>query len=386
MQPRHQKGYLFKSSDWWFVRYCDTVVTKGEAKRVLIAKKLVPVSSEYRSKRSVERVAEDFLRPTNDGLVIPQSSMSIGEFVRTEYMPFVEREKRPSTVKGYRDMWKNHLNPRCGNVMLRDFRTVDGERLMRSLGNGKLSRLSLYHIKALLSGVFKHAIRLGVLNGSNPVRDVSIPKAPEGRETQAYSLEQVLTILTLLPECAATVVGVAAFCGLRKGEIRGLLWENYCGSEIKVMQSIWNSHVTEPKTRKSRAAVPVIPLLGERLDGFRVSIGNLKSGLMFAAGNGSPLNLDNLARREIKPVIERVGIPWLGWHAFRRGLATNLYSLGVSEKVIQGILRHAQLSTTMNLYVKGVPKEAAAAMELLQRTCSNLAVNQPPQETSKLVN
>ena len=78
MQPRHQKGYLFKSSGWWFVRYCDTAVTNGEAKRVLIAKKLVPISSEYRSKRSVQPIAEEFLRPINDGLVTPQSSMALG--------------------------------------------------------------------------------------------------------------------------------------------------------------------------------------------------------------------------------------------------------------------------------------------------------------------
>src|SRR5271169_741972 len=148
MQPRHQKGYLFKSSGWWFVRYCDTTVTNGEAKRVLIAKKLVPISNEYRSKRSVKPIAEAFLRPINEGLVTPESSMSIGEFVRTEYLPFVEREKRPSTAKGYRDIWKNHLNPRCGSRRLRDFRTVDGEQLMRSLAKGKLSRTSLYHIKA----------------------------------------------------------------------------------------------------------------------------------------------------------------------------------------------------------------------------------------------
>jgi len=352
----------------------------------LIAKKLVPISSEHRTKRSVQPIAEEFLRPINEGLVTPQSSMSIGEFVRTEYLPFVEREKRPSTAKGYRDIWKNHLNPRCGSRQLRDFRTVDGERLMRSLANGKLSRTSLYHIKALLSGVFKHALRLGILTGSNPVRDVSIPAGLEGRETQAYSLEQVLMMLSLLPERAATVTAVAAFSGLRKGEIRGLLWEHYDRSEIRVTQSVWNSHVTQPKTRKSKAAVPVVPILSERLDRFRASVGNPQSGLIFVAGNGSPLNLDNLARREIKPVIEGVGIPWLGWHAFRRGLATNLYSLGVSDKVIQGILRHAQVSTTMNLYVKGVPKEAVAAMDLLQRTCSNLAVNQLSGETSKLVN
>ena len=31
---------------------------------------------------------------------------------------------------------------------------------------------------------------------------------------------------------------------------------------------------------------------------------------------------------------------WRGWHAARRGLGTNLYALGVPEKVIQDILRH----------------------------------------------
>ena len=41
---------------------------------------------------------------------------------------------------------------------------------------------------------------------------------------------------------------------------------------------------------------------------------------------------------------------WQGWHAFRRGLATNLHRLGVAGKEIQSILRHVNLSTTMNIY------------------------------------
>jgi len=32
---------------------------------------------------------------------------------------------------------------------------------------------------------------------------------------------------------------------------------------------------------------------------------------------------------------------WHGWHAFRRGLATNLHALGVDDKTIQAILRHS---------------------------------------------
>jgi hypothetical protein len=53
------------------------------------------------------------------------------------------------------------------------------------------------------------------------------------------------------------------------------------------------------------------------------------------------LNLDLLASEVIRPALEAEKIPWYGWHAFRRGLATNLHRLGVSDKVIQQILRHA---------------------------------------------
>ena len=57
--------------------------------------------------------------------------------------------------------------------------------------------------------------------------------------------------------------------------------------------------------------------------------------------------------------------------AFRRGLGTNLYRLGVSDKSIQAILRHANLSTTMNVYVKSVAEDSVKAMQLLDtRLCA----------------
>ena len=43
---------------------------------------------------------------------------------------------------------------------------------------------------------------------------------------------------------------------------------------------------------------------------------------------------------------------WHGWHAARRGLGTNLYRMGVPEKTTQGILRHANVSTTNTYYIK----------------------------------
>jgi len=57
---------------------------------------------------------------------------------------------------------------------------------------------------------------------------------------------------------------------------------------------------------------------------------------------------------------------WHGWHAARRGLGTNLYRLGVPEKTIQAILRHANVSTTNTYYIKSAADDARAAMAKLE--------------------
>ena len=55
-----------------------------------------------------------------------------------------------------------------------------------------------------------------------------------------------------------------------------------------------------------------------------------------------------------------------GWHACRRGLATNLYRVGISEKTIQAIPRHANVRTTQTCYIKTATDDAKAAMTKLE--------------------
>jgi integrase len=109
------------------------------------------------------------------------------------------------------------------------------------------------------------------------------------------------------------------------------------------------------------------------------------SGALFANSEGKPLCLNNVANRCIQPRLEfcktchirrtdhntdhgfeRGDVLWRGWHAFRRGLATNLYRLAVADKTIQAILRHSNLSTTMNVYVKSVDADSVTAMKKLE--------------------
>ena len=58
---------------------------------------------------------------------------------------------------------------------------------------------------------------------------------------------------------------------------------------------------------------------------------------------------------------------WHGWHAARRGLGTSLYRLGVPEKTIQAILRHANVSTTNTYYIKSAAADTRVAMAKLEK-------------------
>jgi integrase len=200
------------------------------------------------------------------------------------------------------------------------------------------------------------------------MRDVVLPKGKPAGETYAYSLEVIAQMLRVLPEPAATIVAVAAFTGVRKGELRGFLWENYDGEQVLISQSFWRGHALEPRTRQSKAPVPVIAQLVQRLDLLRLLSGNPANGLMFPSPAGKPINLDALAADVIVPLVTKAGVRWHGWHAFRRGLATNLHQLGVSDMTIQRILRHSDAGVTQKCYIKTVDSEVAAAMQQFERS------------------
>jgi integrase len=245
---------------------------------------------------------------------------------------------------------------------------MHGEQILQRIAvDAGLGRSSLRHCKAFLSGVFKQAKRLGVLDGLNPMQDTSLPRTAESAETYAYSLPEITTMLSVLAEPERTVVLLAAFTGLRKSEIRGLRWSDFDGAQLTVNRSRWNKFESEPKTRRSKAPIPIVKQLGEALEKHRLRSGVLTQPDLpiFQNGTGTPLHLDNLARRILAPAFALKKIGWHGWHAFRRGLATNLNALGVDPKDIQAILRHSTLALTMNIYVKSVNESQTTALDSL---------------------
>jgi integrase len=392
MRRRKQEGQIIRIGNRWYVRYWEYRNIGGTIERKRVTHLLGEVTTRgKRPPADIVTEAERHMATVTSGTIPAERIVTIADFVDTVYLPWTSQHKRPSTAKGYRDIWEDHLKPLCSQVWLRDTRTFNVQTWFNQIGNGKLSRNTLKHIKSVLSGVFTLAKQQDYFQGENPVRDAAVnPKATEAQETYAYSLDEIQSILSVLPEPAATAFAVAAFMGLRHGEIQGLLWENYRDGELFVSRSIWNGRVTDPKTRKGRAPVPVIRQLAERLEMHRLRSGNPQKGPIFANAVGNPVALGSLVNRVILPALNRCEIcgkhvsdhqkakhaynrdgripEWHGWHAARRGLGSNLYRLGVPDIVIQRILRHSNVSTTATYYIKTAADDVRTAMEKLENS------------------
>lgn len=391
-RKRQQNGYIFKARGHWYVRYFEDRTVNGELRHDRVAKQIGEVTTRgKRPPQKIEDEAREIVAAATVTNANPGRVVTVGEFVDRVYFPHIQQHKRPSTLKGYKDIWRNHAKAHCAAEWLKDVRTFHVQGWLDAIATpGTLGRNSLKHIKTFLSAVFKLAKQQGYYSGENPVRDTAtFPKAAEPQETYAYDLTEIQQMLSVMPEPAATIFAVAAFTGLRRGELQGLRWEDYADGEIRVSRAIWEGHVNDPKTGRSKGAVPVIRQIADRLEFHRLRHDNAKEGPMFPNGKKepSPLCLNNVLNRQILPALKRCEqcgnaaaehgdaehefklneeFPkWRGWHAARRGLGSNLYALGVSEKVIQQILRHANVSTTATYYIKTAPAQVTDAMEKL---------------------
>jgi len=367
MRKRQQSGYIYQRGGWWVLRYRENVYEGDKLVRRQMAKQLEPVRPEHaRLKRpppEVERMAADFLLPFNRQSN-PDTTRTLGAFVEGYFLPHIQNNRRYATFLSYRSAWKTRLAPHCAQVRLRDLSTYDCELLFQEIArqHPTLCRRTLKVYKALLSSIFKHAKRLKAV-ADNPVRDTSIPESARehgDHQTGFYTLQEIRRMLPILPEPAHTAVAIAAFAGLRASEIRGLEWQHYTSAGLSIEQCVSRGVLGPTKSEASHALVPVVGPLKTILDEWRTHSGNPTTGFIFPGRRAKSASMDSLVLQIAGVLPEGM---WRGWHAFRRGLATNLHDLGVNDITIQHILRHSDVSVTRASYIRTLPEQTVDAMQ-----------------------
>jgi len=170
-----------------------------------------------------------------------------------------------------------------------------------------------------------------------------------------------------------TLVLVAASTGLRQSELFGLKWRDvdFQRGELSVVRSIVFGVVGRCKTESSQKPVPLHPLLGEALLNWKKTCEFTGcDDWIFASRlhkGRSPYWGASILRKYVRPVAESLNIQKrIGWHTFRHTYSTLLRSVGAEFKVMQELMRHSTLRTTMDVYTQAVaPAKHAAQAAVL---------------------
>ncbi|WP_344967037.1 tyrosine-type recombinase/integrase [Streptosporangium fragile] len=91
------------------------------------------------------------------------------------------------------------------------------------------------------------------------------------------------------------------------------------------------------------------------------------SDLVFTTRNGTPVEPRNF-NRSFERYCEKAGVPRIRVHDTRRTCASLLAALDVHPRVAMRILRHSQISVTMNVYTQVPAPETRRALNRLNQS------------------
>ena len=281
--------------------------------------------------------------------------MRVTDFWERRYLPYCEEivqltgqpRKTPSTVRGYKQIWRQHLKSHFGNLTLQEYAPHMGTAFLDSL-TGTQGKATLRHIKACATSLFKRAVneqRIKV----NPWHDVQMPDdAIESAPTPHYTVEEAENIISALVDRVdcQLIMALACFLGLRPGEIAALRWEDFDEENVHIRRSVVRGIVGTPKTKESIASLPLIDRVRIPLELWRQKSPDT-SGWVFPSVNNTPIDLHNLVARVIRPALEAKELVWKGMYAGRRGAGTAIIALTNGNAAVgQALLRHKNMSTT----------------------------------------
>lgn len=168
--------------------------------------------------------------------------------------------------------------------------------------------------------------------------------------------------------------------GLRRGEVLGLTWDlvDLDAGELTPERQIQRVRGEllhrETKTESSEATLPLpdvcvaaLKLRRERQQRDRDHVGELwqdSKGLVFTTRYGTPIEPGNLTRMFPARCV-RAGVRSIKLHDTRHTCGSLLVALGVHPRVIMEILRHSQISVTMEVYSHVPSEETRAALKRL---------------------
>jgi integrase len=322
-------------------------------------KAVIGTIEQYRTKADAWKACEHLRSNINRETRTPRSIAELVTHYREKELP----NKTPYTGEVYVGYLNTWVLPTWETLSLSDVSTVAVETWLGTLplANGTKAK-----IRNVMSALFAHAMRWEFTN-RNPITLVR-QSAKRQRTPDVLTVAELKALLLELKEPWKTAVFLAVTTGLRVSELLALRWSdcNFAAKEISLSRGIVRQRIGDMKTEASRKPIPMADGLADVLTAWRsVCPFNQDADYIFASlemEGTQPYWPTSGMEKHIRPAAIRAGITKrIGWHTLRHSFGTLISSEGADVKTVQELMRHANVSVTMDRYVQAVTPAKRAA-------------------------
>jgi integrase len=320
-----------------------------------------------------------------------QGSESTLKRLLEEYVAEMPRLRRsPRTIEEARRFVNNVLPPELGQIQIGVLTVRDLEKFYESVDpfGKRTGTVQRYH--AVISAALNRAVKWGYLE-LNPATRASFAK-PEEKDIEIPTVQVVTQFVGAAMTdnlIYGTLIRLAVFTALRRGELCALRWADIGPDAIRARHSIYRaSGVTGEKTTKSGKGRTVAIAPGPALvleqwrrtcEASAAAVGGLtRDAFVFSSfPDGSrPLNPDTVSSY-VSRLAKALDVK-IHFHSLRHFAITELLAGGVAPNDVAKLAGHADPAFTLRRYGHATDERQARAAAILADVMPELPMNAAP--------
>ena len=332
-------------------------------------------SKKFATKKEAQEAERQFLLSLNDDYV--NKNMTFRELSQRYYN--YQRDKvKLTTLKTYKD--RARYLKSLGSIKLVDFNIRHFEQWKKKMYKCNISNAYRNMNYKLLKAILNYGTKWYNFNFNsvyNKMTNFTDPNELK-REMSYYTFQEFQQFISAEPDLKfKCIFKTFYYCGLRKGELRGLTWKDLNLDEgmLNVRQNVVSNHVhgvkytiSSPKTQKSIRTIPIPRHLIRDLKKYKKE-STKDSGFnedYFVFGNAEPISNDVIYRRN-KRISKQANLKKIRIHDFRHSCASLLINNNASITLVANYLGHTKIDETLNTYSHMYKNSLSSLMRILNK-------------------
>ena len=328
------------------------------------------------TKRDALRRLTELQADVNKGEYVTPGRMTVGSFLDQWLDSHVATTTRATTANGYAGNVRRYIRPKLGRLLLTKLQPAHIRELLAEMGGRGLSTRTVAQCRTVLRNALGRAVEWGLI-ARNPA-DATSPPRSKTKEMRTLTPQEVERLLAVARDSEYyPAIFTALWTGMRRSELLGLRWRDLdliLGS-ISVSQGTHRlpgarTVYEDPKSSKGKRHIAMPPSLTLTLSQHRERQAALRQvlgrdldldDLVFTWPDGRPM-LPNSLTHAFSKMAAKANLADAHLHSLRHTHASLMLREGVSPKVVQERLGHANIGITMDTYSHVMPglQEAAA--------------------------